>query len=170
VARAAFAVDSSDHLALVNAFDMYMRVRDMVEEKKLTKADLSDWCNLHYLDIRGLEEARTARDKLGPFLKKSAKLKPTRQSAANTNIVRKALAIALSHKAAIVYGADEYRTVHDNVAARPEPLSCVVDLNSEWIVYNRLNKIGGNIYLETATSIEAEWLVVSANHHCKSSM
>jgi HrpA-like RNA helicase len=163
MARASFASDSSDHLALANAFNQYMLAREKVEEDQISQRDLEVFCKMYFLDIHALEEARKSREKLGHFLKRGAKLLPTRASTANTENVRQALAIAFSHKTAILHSGDEYRTVHENVAARLEPLSSVIDSNSEWIVYDRLNKIGGKFYLETATTIKAEWLVVSWN-------
>ena len=98
----------------------------------------------------------------------------TRASATDITGVLKALAIAFCTKAAIYQaGNDEYRTVHEDVSALLAPLSALVNGNFEWVVYNSLiMEEGGRVYLETATPIKAEWLVVRmsmiparAGHH-----
>ena len=48
VSRAAFATFPSDHLALANAFNLYMRAREKHQEETPPKFDLGTWCKLHW--------------------------------------------------------------------------------------------------------------------------
>lgn len=159
-ARAAYTYFPSDHLALVNAFNLYLRVHEKIKDEHALRV----WCKLHFLDFGGLEEARKARLRVGPFLAQVAKLAPSRASITDTAIVRKALAIAFCTRIAIYHGpGDEYRTVPENVSVRLEPRSALVNKNHPWIVYTSLTMISNRHYLEVASPIEAEWLVVCAH-------
>lgn len=73
-ARAAYTYFPSDHLALVNAFNFYLQVREKIKDEHALRV----WCKLHFLDFGGLEEARKARLRVGPFLAQVAKLAPSR--------------------------------------------------------------------------------------------
>ena len=162
VSMAVFPTCPSDHIALANAFNMYMLAREKHQKPDGLIFDLTAWCDAHSLNHQALEEARKLREAIGPFLKGTAKLNPTRASMQGQTPVLKALAIALCTQAAIFQGShDEYRTVHENVAARLEPHSALVNGNYEWIVYSSLTKSARKIYLDIATAINAGWLVVS---------
>lgn len=153
----------SDHLTLENAFNFYMIAREKIQDKPVI---LRNWCLDHFLDQAALEEAIKTRAALGPFLKHTAQLAPTRVSTTDFTTERKALAIAFCTRTAIRYGGvDEYRTVHENVAALLEPTSALVSQDFEWVVFNKLVMSGGRVYLEVATPINAEWLVVSVHRH-----
>lgn len=161
--RGAIATFPSDHLTLVNAFDSYMRMRELYKDDEGSK--LRNWCVLAHLDYAALEEVRRSRESLGPFLKKTAKLAPTRVSTEDTSTVLKALAIALCTRTAIYHGgyADEYRTVHENISTRVGSKSSVLPGDYEWVVFNDLIKTGATVHMETVTPIDAEWLVVSVH-------
>lgn len=82
----------------------------------------------------------------------------------DTAIVRKALAVAFCTRTAIYHGpGDEYRTVPKNVSVRLEPRSALVNKSLPWIVYTSLTMISNKHYLEVASPIEAEWLVVGTH-------
>ena len=152
---------SSDHLALVQAFNMYLRAR---EKKEGVEFDLAAWCRLLFLDIDVLEGVRKTRDRLGPSFQHIAKLPATRASATDRTSI--SLAISFCTQAAIYQaGQDEYRTVHEDVAVRLAPRSTLVNSalvngDDEWVVYASLTMSGGTVSLETDTAIDAEWLVV----------
>ncbi|KAH6972542.1 hypothetical protein BKA56DRAFT_677492 [Ilyonectria sp. MPI-CAGE-AT-0026] len=73
--------------------------------------------------------------------------------------VRKALAIAFCTHAAINRTGDEYLTVHENTPALLSPHSSLVGDRYEWIIYTNFHTSGGKQFLQTATAINAEWLV-----------
>ncbi|KAI5458784.1 pre-mRNA-splicing factor ATP-dependent RNA helicase PRP43, partial [Mariannaea sp. PMI_226] len=160
VSMGVFTGYPSDHLALANAFDHYMRIYDRNQKGNEPKVDLGAWCSAHFLNIGALEEARKTRTKLGQYLASRAKMPPTRASMADKTSVQKALATAFCTRLAIYHGgADEYRTAHDNVAATLEPRSSLLGSNCEWVVFTTLNKSAGKVYLKIATAVKAEWLV-----------
>lgn len=161
--RAVVAGYPSDHFALVNAFNTYMRVRRMHE--KSPTFNLRNWCKAHFLDHAALEEARETRGALTPFLKQCAKYPPTRKSTTDNAIAQKALALALCTQVAVSSGraAGEYRTVHENVPTLLGSNSSLLPGDYEWVVYTDLVMSGGKVHMETATVIDAEWLVVSAS-------
>ncbi|KAH7127456.1 pre-mRNA-splicing factor ATP-dependent RNA helicase PRP43, partial [Dactylonectria macrodidyma] len=150
----------SDHLTLANAFNLYMHTREENQKGEAPRVDLDAWCRQYFLDIAVLEEVRKTREAVGRFMKNASKTPATRASGRDTESVRKALAIAFCTQTAIYDGSsDNYRTVHENVLARLAPLSVLLNGKYEWIVYTALNATGGKVFLETATPINAEWLV-----------
>lgn len=161
IARGFFTRQASDHLTLVNVFNMWMLAREASQRDEGPRLDLELWCTMHFVDNLALEEARMNRQKLGPWLKNTAAINMTRVSVTDQTTVRKALARAFMTHAAIHVGGGVYRTVHENVMAVPEPWSVVCDGGYEWVVYDRLEKIGGKVYMKVVTAIDAEWLVVS---------
>ena len=156
-----FARLGSDHLTLVNVFNMWMLARQASQRDEGPQLDLELWCTMHFVDNLALEEARMNRQRLGPWLKNTAKISMSRVSVTDQTTVRKALARAFMTHAAIHIGGGVYRTVHENVMAVPEPWSVVCDEGYEWVVYDRLEKIGSKVYMKVVTAIDAEWLVVS---------
>lgn len=150
----------SDHLALANAFNSYMKV--YVKHKgDPASVDIREWCDVHALDMEALEEVRKAREVCGRFFQFTAKLAPTRASVADLATIRKVLARAFCTQVAMhTLGNDEYVTVHENVRARLHPTSALVGGSDfEWVVYNTLSLSGRKVYLETVTPIDAEWLL-----------
>ncbi|EHK17761.1 uncharacterized protein TRIVIDRAFT_226707 [Trichoderma virens Gv29-8] len=159
LARTAFADPLSDHLTLANAFNTYMRVRQLNDQKNRPKIDLERWCTRHFLNMRALEEIDIKRGEMGASLEDTCKITPGRTSITDTTSVRKVLAIAFCTHTAIYRSGDTYRTVHENTPALLSPHSSLVGGNYEWIVYTAFQTSGRRQYLETATAINAEWLV-----------
>lgn len=93
------------------------------------KFDLGAWCQVHFLNMRALEEVRKARLDLRPFLE-DAKISSSRVSITDMTAVRKALAISFCTHTAINRTRDEYRTVPENTPGLLSPLSSLV---GSWI-------------------------------------
>lgn len=127
--RSALAAWPSDHLALANAFSMYMRKREAYHEANLTDSSLDDWCTQHFLDGAMLEQARVLRDKVGRFIKRNTDLAPRRASMQNRLDIHRALAVTCTRLAVYHGSDDEYRTVRENVAARLDPHSSLIGGN-----------------------------------------
>lgn len=138
-----------------------MHMRQLNEREGLPKVDLERWCIRHGLNIQALEDAEGERAELGAFLEDTCKITPSRASITDMTSVRKALAVAFCTHAAIHRSGDTYRTVHENTPALLSPHSSLVGSNYEWVVYTVFRTTGGKQYLEIATAINAEWLVVS---------
>lgn len=154
-----FAAGPSDHVKLANAFNLYLEVREDHLNGKEPR-DLDAWCLDNFLDYRALEGVRMARRALGPFLKDTAKIKPSRSSVTQETVL-KALAIAFCTRSAIYHGgSDEYRTVHGNITARLDPRSSLVDRSYEWVVFSGLSMTGSNTFMSTCTAVNPEWLMV----------
>ncbi|KEY72356.1 hypothetical protein S7711_01038 [Stachybotrys chartarum IBT 7711] len=158
--RSSLAAWPSDHLALANAFNMYMRKREAYHEANLTDSSLDDWCTQHFLDSGMLEQARELRDKVGRFIKRNTNLAPRRASMQDRLVIHQALAVTFCTRVALYHGSDdEYRTVPENVAARLNPHSSLIGGNYTWIIYTNLTMVGGHVYMNTATPIMVESLV-----------
>lgn len=150
----------SDHLTYLNAFNAYMRVQQILQERFSVGSEriLADWCMENGLNIRALEEACKARDRVSIFLKER-KVEASRASVMDMTSIRNALAVAFCTHTAIHYRGDVYRTVHENTSALLSPVSSLVGRNHEWIMYTTLYKSGGKQQFQVATAIDAEWLV-----------
>lgn len=165
--RTAFEDPLSDHLTLANAFNAYLQARQLYVQESGPKFDLAGWCLYHGLNMRALEQVCESRDDLESFLENldngpnNIRIPFTRAPATDATIVRKALAIAFCTQTAIRRKGDEYRTVHGNASALLSSHSSLVQGNHEWIMYDDFHKAGGMQYLQIATAIDPEWLVVS---------
>ncbi|KAI9148126.1 Pre-mRNA-splicing factor ATP-dependent RNA helicase PRP43 [Paramyrothecium foliicola] len=160
VLRASAAPHPSDHAALVNVFHRYIRERDAVINDDNAETMLLIRCQGRFLNYHALEEARKIRDALTGVLKKDGTLTPSRTTNRNSTAIHKALATAFCTRIAYFHGGvDEYRTVHENVSVRLHPLSSLVGGNFAWIVFNNITVSAGKVYAETASPINAEWLV-----------
>ncbi|TQN69813.1 Pre-mRNA-splicing factor ATP-dependent RNA helicase PRP43, partial [Colletotrichum shisoi] len=162
LAKTAFAHPLSDHLTLLNAFNAYIQVcKTRADDPNF---DLGNWCSEKGLDMRAQEEVRSARGQLVRFLRGAAMTKATCASITNTTVIRKALAIAFCTHTAVNRTGDEYRTVHENAPALLSPLSALVGGSHEWVMYTTFSTAASRQYLQTATAIDAEWLVVRSPH------
>lgn len=156
--RSSLAFCPSDHIALANDFNQYMKAREVFE--KDPKFDLGSLCDKNSLDMVALEEVCRTRERVGSFLKNVAKLVPTHASVTAPATILKALTIAFCTQTAIIRGKnDHYRTVHENVDARLAPSSCLVGQASEWVVYTDLTMSGGKLYMQTASPVDPRWLL-----------
>lgn len=162
------ATCSSDHIAMVDAFNAYTHVERMRHDGK--QIDLELWCSRRFLDIRALELVREKRERFGSYLKKDAKLKPSRASTKNITVVAKALATAFCTQIAFCFNrTGEYRTVHDNVPALIGPRSAALKRNHTLVMFNSITLTGGKFILDTVTAIRADWIIVSNFHPCSES-
>ncbi|KAL7900496.1 hypothetical protein HDV64DRAFT_244362 [Trichoderma sp. TUCIM 5745] len=166
LARTAFMDSLSDHVTLSNAFNAYMRVREIHQQEDGPDFSLDEWCLEHALNIQALEDVRNARLGLLTFLnevnRRAGRIRypTTRAPVTDMTSVRKTLAIAFCTHTAIHHSGDTYRTVHENTPALLAPLSSLVDANHEWVVYTDFLTTGGKQFLQTISAINAEWLTV----------
>lgn len=154
-AKANFAHNDGDHLALLNVFHAY----------KLNNGD-ANWCFENYLNHRSLQAASNVRDQLIRNMKRlemptysnldlnSAQYYP--------NIIKSLVSgffMQVGHKSS----SGTYVTVKDNQVVHLHP-SCVLDDKPEWVVYNEFVLTSRN-YIRLNTRIRGEWLVEIAPHY-----
>lgn len=156
-----FQVHQSDSINLASAFNAYMRNRALSRIKDAPPLDLAEWCMMFSLDMRALEDARLKRIQLRSSLIKAGFSKNiTRASLGDIDLVRKAIAVTFCTQIARHYSQDRYRTMHDDVFALLEPLSCLVGHGYEWVAFTSLEMSGGATYMKGVTAIKPEWFAV----------
>ncbi|KAJ0258772.1 Helicase-associated domain-containing protein [Hirschfeldia incana] len=145
-AREKFFVPESDHLMLLNVY------------KQWKEHDYrGDWCNDHYLQVKGLRKARQVRSQLLDILKQ---LKiPLKSCGPNWDIVRKAICSAYFHNSARIKGVGEYVNCRTGMPCHLHPSSALYGLGytPDYVVYHELI-LTTKEYMQCATSVESHWL------------
>jgi pre-mRNA-splicing factor ATP-dependent RNA helicase DHX38/PRP16 len=145
-AREKFFVPESDHLTLLNVYQQW-------------KANQyrGDWCNDHYLHVKGLRKAREVRSQLLDILK-ALKI-PLTSCDPDWDIVRKAICSAYFHNAARLKGIGEYVNCRNGMPCHLHPSSALYGLGytPDYVVYHELI-LTTKEYMQCATSVEAHWL------------
>ncbi|KAJ8570283.1 hypothetical protein K7X08_037255 [Anisodus acutangulus] len=120
-AREKFFVPESDHLTLLNVYQQW-------------KANQyrGDWCNYHYLQVKGLRKARE---------------------------VRKAICSAYFHNAARLKGVGEYVNCRNGMPCHLHPTSalCGLGYTPDNVVYHELI-LTSKEYMQCVTAVEPHWL------------
>ncbi|OAQ96637.1 hypothetical protein LLEC1_03868 [Akanthomyces lecanii] len=160
--RRGWKCQGSDHLALLTAWDYFMRAREISSGDRAHM--LRQWCEDHFLDMDVLERIVMSHWRFVNQLKKdqhfnSSSLK-LQMARSKFPLVLKALATAFCTDLAVVRKADDiYLTVYAGVEAMVEPSSAAIQSHSEWVVYNRLQRTGERVLLEVVSPVNVEWLV-----------
>ncbi|KAJ0507024.1 putative RNA helicase [Helianthus annuus] len=145
-AREKFFVPESDHLTLLNVYQQW-------------KANQyrGDWCNDHYLQVKGLKKAREVRSQLLDILK-TLKI-PLTSCGPDWDIVRKAICSAYFHNAARLKGVGEYVNCRNGMPCHLHPSSALYGLGytPDYVVYHELI-LTTKEYMQCATSVEPQWL------------
>ncbi|KAL4587030.1 hypothetical protein LXL04_011679 [Taraxacum kok-saghyz] len=145
-AREKFFVPESDHLTLLNVYQQW-------------KANQyrGDWCNDHFLQVKGLRKAREVRSQLLDILK-TLKI-PLTSCGPDWDIVRKAICSAYFHNAARLKGVGEYVNCRNGMPCHLHPSSALYGLGytPDYVVYHELI-LTTKEYMQCATSVEPQWL------------
>ncbi|XAR60206.1 RNA helicase [Bertholletia excelsa] len=145
-AREKFFVPESDHLTLLNVYQQW-------------KANQyrGDWCNDHFLQVKGLRKAREVRSQLLDILK-TLKISLT-SSGPDWDIVRKAICSAYFHNAARLKGVGEYVNCRNGMPCHLHPSSALYGLGytPEHVVYHELI-LTTKEYMQCVTAVEPQWL------------
>ncbi|KAK2969278.1 hypothetical protein RJ640_030819, partial [Escallonia rubra] len=145
-AREKFFVPESDHLTLLNVYQQW-------------KANQyrGDWCNDHFLHVKGLRKAREVRSQLLDILK-TLKI-PLTSCDPDWDIVRKAICSAYFHNAARLKGVGEYVNCRNGMPCHLHPSSALYGLGytPDYVVYHEL-MLTTKEYMQCATSVEPQWL------------
>lgn len=145
-AREKFFIPESDHLTLYNVYQQWKQ-HDY----------RGDWCNDHYLHVKGLRKAREVRSQLLDILK-TLKI-PLTSSWPDTDIVRKAICSAYFHNSARLKGVGEYINCRNGMPCHLHPSSALYGMGCtpDYVVYHELI-LTAKEYMQCATAVEPQWL------------
>lgn len=145
-AREKFFVPESDHLTLLNVY-LQWKSNDY----------RGDWCNDHYLHVKGLRKAREVRSQLLDILK-TLKI-PLTSCGPDWDVVRKAICSAYFHNAARLKGVGEYVNCRNGMPCHLHPSSALYGLGytPDNVVYHELI-LTAKEYMQCATAVEPQWL------------
>ncbi|CAN4077018.1 unnamed protein product [Withania somnifera] len=145
-AREKFFVPESDHLTLLNVYQQW-------------KANQyrGDWCNDHFLQVKGLRKAREVRSQLLDILK-TLKI-PLTFCGPDWNIVRKAICSAYFHNTARLKGVGEYVNCRNGMPCHLHPTSALYGLGytPDNVVHHELI-LTSKEYMQCVTAVEPHWL------------
>ncbi|XP_015894382.1 pre-mRNA-splicing factor ATP-dependent RNA helicase DEAH7 [Ziziphus jujuba] len=145
-AREKFFIPESDHLTLYNVYQQWEQ-----HDRR------GDWCNDHFLHVKGLRKAREVRSQLVDILKQ---LKiPLSSCWPDTDIVRKAICSAYFHNSARLKGVGEYVNCRNGMPCHLHPSSALYGMGCtpEHVVYHELI-LTTKEYMQCATAVEPQWL------------
>ncbi|KAL8162870.1 hypothetical protein V2J09_014359 [Rumex salicifolius] len=145
-AREKFFVPESDHLTLLNVYQQW-------------KANQyrGDWCNDHFLHVKGLRKAREVRSQLLDILKQ-LKIQLT-TCGPDWDIVRKAICSAYFHNSARLKGIGEYVNSRTGMPCHLHASSALYGLGytPDYVVYHEL-LLTSKEYMQCVTAVEPHWL------------
>ncbi|MQM09485.1 hypothetical protein Taro_042358 [Colocasia esculenta] len=145
-AREKFFVPESDHLTLLNVYQQW-------------KANQyrGDWCNDHFLHVKGLRKAREVRSQLLDIIK-SLKI-PLTSCGMDWDVVRKAICSAYFHNSARLKGVGEYVNCRNGMPCHLHPSSALYGLGytPDYVVYHELI-LTTKEYMQCVTAVEPHWL------------
>ncbi|XP_042025035.1 pre-mRNA-splicing factor ATP-dependent RNA helicase DEAH7-like [Salvia splendens] len=145
-AREKFFVPESDHLTLLNVYKQW----------KLNNYR-GDWCNDHFLHVKGLRKAREVRSQLLDILK-TLKI-PLTSCGLDWDVVRMAICSAYFHNSARLKGVGEYVNCRNGMPCHLHPSSALYGLGytPDYVVYHELI-LTAKEYMQCATAVEPQWL------------
>ncbi|XBI28531.1 hypothetical protein VPH35_052736 [Triticum aestivum] len=146
-AREKFFVPESDHLTLLNVYLLWKSNEYSV-----------DWCNAHFLHVKGLQKAREVRSQLEDILN-TLKI-PQTSCHREWDVVRKAICSAYFQNSARLKGVGEYVNCRNGVPCHLHPSSALYGLGytPDYIVYHEL-VLTTKDYMQCVSAVDPQWLV-----------
>lgn len=140
------SVPESDHLTLLNVYQQWK-----------SNQYRGDWCNDHFLHVKGLKKAREVRSQLLDILK-SLHI-PLTSCGMDWDVVRKAICSAYFHNAARLKGVGEYVNCRNGMPCHLHPSSALYGLGytPDYVVYHELI-LTTKEYMQCVTAVEPQWL------------
>ncbi|KAG6394384.1 hypothetical protein SASPL_144968 [Salvia splendens] len=147
-AREKFFVPESDHLTLLNVYQQW--------ESNHCRGD---WCNDHFLHVKGLRKAREVRSQLLDILQ-TLRI-PLMSCGLDWDVVRMAICSAYFHNSARLKGVGEYVNCRNGMPCHFHPSSALYGLGytPDYVVYHE-PILTAKEYMQCATSVEPQWLAV----------
>ncbi|GMY25535.1 pre-mRNA-splicing factor ATP-dependent RNA helicase DEAH7-like [Fagus crenata] len=146
-AREKFFIPESDHLTLYNVYQQWEQ-----HDRR------GDWCNRHFLHVKGLQKARNIKYQLEDILKK---LKVQLTSCwPDSDLVRKAVCSAYFYNAARLKGVGQYVDCRNGMPCHLHPSSALYGMGCmpDYVVYHELI-LTTKEFMQCATAVEPQWLV-----------
>uniref|UniRef100_A0A3Q7JY12 RNA helicase n=1 Tax=Solanum lycopersicum TaxID=4081 RepID=A0A3Q7JY12_SOLLC len=145
-AREKFFVPESDHLTLLNVYQQWK-----ANEYR------GDWCNDHFLQVKGLYKAREIRFQLLDILK-TLKI-PLTYCGPDWDVVRKTICSTYFHNAAMLKGIGEYVNCRNRMPCNLHPTSALYGLGytPDYVVYHEAI-LTTKEYMQCVTAVEPHWL------------
>ncbi|GMJ11646.1 FOREVER YOUNG, homolog in yeast PRP16, CLUMSY VEIN, embryo defective 3011 [Hibiscus trionum] len=142
-AREKFIVPESDHLTLLNVYQQWK-----------SNQYRGDWCNDHFLHVKGLRKAREVRSQLLDIVK-TLKV-PVTSCDYDWEVVRKAVCSAYFHNGARLKGVGEYVSCRKGMPCHLHP-SSGLGYTPEYVVYHELI-LTTKEYMHCVSAVEPQWL------------
>ncbi|KAK6230979.1 hypothetical protein QUC31_002497, partial [Theobroma cacao] len=132
-------------------------VRDELLQQWKANQYRGDWCNDHFLHVKGLRKAREVRSQLLDILR-TLKI-PLTSCGYDWDVVRKAICSAYFHNAARLKGVGEYVNCRNGMPCHLHPSSALYGLGytPEYVVYHELI-LTTKEYMQCVTAVEPQWL------------
>jgi len=145
-AREKFNVPESDHLTLLNVFNLWK-----------SHGFRDDWATRHFLHPKLLRKAREVRAQLEDIMK-FQKMEII-SCGTDFDILRKAITAGYFHQAARVKGIGEYVNIRTGLPTHLHPTSALYGLGytPTYVVYHELI-LTSKEYMTQVTAIDAYWL------------
>jgi pre-mRNA-splicing factor ATP-dependent RNA helicase DHX15/PRP43 len=145
-AKANFAHEDGDHLALLKVYQAY---KENEEDE--------NWCWQNYLNSRSLKSADNVRKQLAKLMEKHGiELIPfPRDHHDYSRNIRKALVAGFFTQVAHLERKGDYLTVKDNQSVLLHP-SSVISSKPDWVIYNEFVLTSRN-YIRIVSAIRGEW-------------
>lgn len=145
-AREKFFVPESDHLTLLNVYNLWR-----------SNGYRDDWCNKHFIQPKAMRKAREVRSQLMDMMK----AEKMRYLSCNTDwdAVRKCICSSYFHQAARIKALGEYVNCRTGMPCHLHPTSALYGLgyNPDYIVYHEL-VMTSKEYMQCVTSVDPHWL------------
>lgn len=156
--RAKFTVPESDHLTMLNVFNLWMHSGDNRPTKKEQEQERAIFAKRHFLHNVSLLKALDIRNQLEDIAVKGG-MKITQCGPENWDIVRKVICSSYFHHAAHLKNLSTYYNIQTGVECYVHPTSSLAGLSyiPEYIVYHEL-VLTKKHYLHGVTSIDPLWL------------
>uniref|UniRef100_A0ACD5VA63 Uncharacterized protein n=1 Tax=Avena sativa TaxID=4498 RepID=A0ACD5VA63_AVESA len=158
-AKEKFFVPESDHLTLLNVYlqwesNQYRGDCWRYAQEAIIKCD---WCNDHFLNVKGLQKAREVRSQLLDILK-TLKI-PLSSCRMEWDVVRKAICSAYFQNAARLKGVGEYVNCQNGTPCHLHPSSALYGLGytPDYIVYHEL-VLTKKEYMQCVSAVDPQWL------------
>eukprot|EP00727_Mastigamoeba_balamuthi_P009636 m51a1_g5295 putative pre-mrna-splicing factor atp-dependent rna helicase prp16 (1262) ;mRNA; r:218527-223351 len=145
-AREKFFVPESDHLTLLNVFQMWKQNQFR-----------ADWCAEHFINAKAMRRVREIRTQLVDIMRQARMAVDS--CGTNWDCVRKVIASAYFVNAARLKGLGEYVNMHTAVPCCLHPTSALYGLGitPDYLVYHEL-VLTQREYMQCVTAVEPQWL------------
>ncbi|EON62114.1 adenosinetriphosphatase [Coniosporium apollinis CBS 100218] len=145
-AKEKFSVSESDHLTLLNVYNMW---------KMYGYSDA--WCTTHFLHAKALHRARDVRDQLVDIMKKH-KMALT-SCGTDWDIIRKCICSGYYHQAAKRKGLGEYINLRTSVTVQLHPTSALYGSPDipDYVIYHELVQTSKE-FMRNVTAVDPHWL------------